>query len=141
MPEYTYNWMWNENSLSRSTLYVMSIKEHFYDHLEASLIPWTIVARPNNMQEVFKWYMYFLLVDYFLFQFFYRKGIFFKTDIVKESLSKTYQIFGITILDIINNVESNYSSWESAYKSTKAIIHEDFVCPQSFREWMLNMYK
>ena len=141
IPDYTYNWMWNSNSLSRSSLYIMSIKEHFYDHLQATLIPWVLVAFPKETQEVFQWYLYFLIIDYFLFQFFYKKGVFFKTDIVKESLSKTYSVFGISILDIINSVESNYSFWMDAYKATQGIVHEDFVCQQSFREWMLNMYK
>lgn len=141
IPEYTYNWMWNDRSLSRSTIYFMSIKEHFYDHLNASLIPWTIIAYPDQTQEVFEWYRYFLVMNYFLFQFFYSKGIIFKTDIVKESLSRIYQVFGVSILDIINSVESNYDFYQEAYKSAKGIIHEDFVCQNSFRDWMLNMYK
>jgi glycosyltransferase involved in cell wall biosynthesis len=57
IPEYVYNWLWNPKSLSRSTLYFLSIKEHFYDHLEASLIPWTLIAYPNQTQGVFEWYM------------------------------------------------------------------------------------
>ena len=141
IPDYVYNWMWNSNSLSRSTLYFLSIKEHFYDHLEASLIPWTLIANPDKTQEVFQWYVQFLIIDYFLYQFFYHKGIFFNTDIVKKSLSKVGEVFGITILDIINSVESNYQMWITGYQSTQGIIHEDFVCQQSFREWMLNMYK
>lgn len=141
IPDYVYNWMWNDTSLSRSTLYFLSIKEHFYDHLEATLIPWTIIAYPNNTQEVFQWFMQFLVLDYFLFQFFYHKGIFFEKDIVKTALSKIYQVFGISILDVINSVESNYPLYIQSYKSCNAIVHEDFVCQQSFREWIMSMYK
>ena len=141
MKEYVYNWLWNPNSLSRSTLYFLSIKEHFYDHLEASLIPWTLIAYPDQTQGVFEWFMQFLVIDYFLFQFFYHKGIFFSTDIVKKALSKVNEVFGITMLDIINALEQNYPLWVKCYNNTQGIIHEDFVCQQSFREWILNMYK
>lgn len=141
IPEYVYNWMWNPKSLSRSTLYFLSIKEHFYDHLEASLIPWTLIAYPDNTQEVFEWYMQFLVLDYFLYQYFLSKGIFFEKDIVKKSLGKVWEVFGIRILDVINAIESNCNLYYNGYKLSQGIIHEDFVPQQSFREFILNLYK
>jgi hypothetical protein len=82
-----------------------------------------------------------LVIDYFLFQYFLSKGLFFDNSIVKKSLNKVGEVFGIRILDIINGVESNYPLYAQGYKLTQGIIHENFVPQQSFREWMLNMYK
>jgi len=138
---YTYNWKWNNSSLSRSNSYIMNLKEHFYDHIYASLIPWTLPTNSDFSVNVYKYFEMFLVISYFLYQYYLSKNITFKKGIVEKALNRTWEVFGITILDIINNVETHYDDYIDCYNKTVGIVNENFVCQQSFRDWLLNICK
>jgi len=135
-----YDWMWNDDSLSRSNEYVKDIRLHFYDHIAASLYPWVHKGLgAGDLTKVFARFKEFFVMSYFLYQYYLRKGINYDKGIVKDVLARVNDVFGITPLDLINSVESDYEWYMNSYRGAAGIVGENFVCPESFRTWVMNM--
>ena len=143
--QYVYNWLWNDNSLSRSSSYFIDLLPHIYDHQRASLLSWLTIKNDNetvDIQTVYKHFFLQLCMSYFTIQYFRSKDIYINTDIIREALSKVKEVFYIRTFDLINDFESDYDRYIDYYnQAVRSFTLENFVCPESFRTWILNICK
>ncbi|MDO4465444.1 MAG: glycosyltransferase family A protein [Bacillota bacterium] len=138
---FVYNWLYNPKSLSHSVPYVYEMKMHFNDYLEASILPWTKPTE-GNLQPVFEQYIYYLLIGYFLYQYYISKGIYFDKWVFRQSLAEAYERFGLTVFDFINQIEHNVDSYYGLYKVViEGFCNEPFVPPYSPRTFFSELFK